>query len=280
MTALFRAGLQWRLLLVAALFVFGPFTAAFAQDKPVLPDEERYGRPSDDFSLRFCVDPRDPGWMFDQAMGEAIAGALLLEPKVHVITDTMVTADFDDIYRHLLGDCSVYFGFKLIAGGYPDWVTVTRAYYQTGYVLVAKAPAPARLADIPPHTALGASMGSTADFRLIQYNNSLPATQRWRRFPMGSDEQALQAVVDDGVAAALVWAPSWFALSKTHPEFAALETVAPEPLTIPPMPVGALLLSRDVFLRTNIDQAIGALIADGTVAKLLANQHMPGEAPH
>ena len=123
-------------------------------------------------------------------------------------------------------------------------------------------------------------MGSTADFRLIQYNNSLPAAQRWRRFPMGSDEQALQAVVDGGVSAALVWAPSWFALSKTHPEFAALETVAPEPLTIPPMPVGALLLSRDVFLRTNIDQAIGALIADGTVAKLLAEQHMPGEAPH
>lgn len=252
-----------------------------AQERPVLPNEEEFGRPSDDFSFRFCVDPRDPGWEFDKAIGEAIADSLLLEPRMHVVTDTNERAEFDDIYRHLLADCAVYFGFKLIAGGFPEWVTITRPYYETGYVFVAKAPAPASLGDLPPGTPLGASLGSAADFRLVQYNNALPAAQRWKRYPHSSDALAIDAVLDGTVAAALVWAPSLFELGKTRPEVAALEIIdSSAPLVLPPMPVGAVLLSRDTFLRNNIDQAIDALVADGVIAELLAAQDMPGSAPH
>jgi len=257
-----------------------PALPGFAQDRPILPDEEKFARPDDDFSLRFCVDPRDPGWQFDQAVGEAIADALLLEPRVHVLTDTANRAEFNDIYRHLRIDCAVFFGFKLLAGGYPEWLTVTRSYLETGYVFVAKAPAPATLGDIARGEALGASVGSSADFRLVQYNNSLPAAERWKRFPMSTDELALEAVMKDTVAAALVWAPSFFELSHTtRPEFADLAVVAPEPLTLPPVEVGALLLSRDTFLRANIDEAITALIADGTIERLLTELGMPGSAP-
>jgi polar amino acid transport system substrate-binding protein len=278
MSVPFRFGLFRRLVLPCALAMAcaGP---SLAQDRPALPDEERYGRPGDDFTLRFCVDPRDPGWELDQAVGEAIAQALLLEPQVHVVEDTNERAEFEDIYRHLLADCSVYFGFKLIAEGYPDWVTVTRPYYETGYVFVAKPPAPARLGDIPRSEALGATLGSAADFRLVQFNNSQPAAQRWRRFPMGTDQLALEAVLKGTVAASLVWAPSFFELGKTRPEFAELEVVAPDPLTIPPMPVGAIMLSREIFLRTNIDQAIATLVADGVIAEILAAHDMPGSAP-
>ena len=280
MTVPFRVGLHWQRLLLGTLSMLALTMPVLAQDRPTLPNEESFGRPDDDFSLRFCVDPRDPGWEFDKAIGEAIADALLLEPQMHVIDDTKTRVDFEDIYRNLRADCSVYFGFKLIAGGYPDWVTVTRAYYETGYVFVAKPPAPARLADIPKTEALGATIGSVADFRFLQYNNSQPAAQRWRRFPMSTDELALQAVVSGEVAASLVWAPSFFELSKTHPEYAELAVVASDPVTIPPMPVGAIMLSRDTFLRTSIDQAIGDLIADGVITDLLAAQHMPGSAPH
>ncbi len=251
-----------------------------AQDRPTLPDEEKYGRASDDYSFRFCVDPRDPGWEFDQAIGLAIADSLLLEPRMHVVTDTNERAEFEDVYRHLLADCAVYFGFKLFAGGYPDWVTVTRAYYETGYVFVTKAPAPASLGDIPPGEALGATIGSAADFRLVQFNNARPADQRWRRFPMATDTQALDAVLSDRVAAALVWAPSFYGLGKTRPDIAALEVIAsPAPLNLPPVPIGGVMLSRDTFLRNNIDQAIAALVEDGVVADLLTQIDMPGAAP-
>lgn len=278
MTASPRAGLCRRL---ALPFLFALLTApVLAQDRPTLPNEQDFARPDDDFSLRFCVDPRDPGWEFDQAVGEAIAAALLLEPRVHVVADTNERAEFEDIYRHLRIDCAVYFGFKLFAGGYPDWVTVTRSYLDTGYIFVAKQPAPASLGDIPRTEALGATIGSAADFRLVQYNNSLPSGQRWRRFPMSTDELALDAVLNDTVAAALVWAPSFYELSHTtRPDFADLAIVAPEPLTLPPVEVGALLLSRDTFLRTNIDQAITALIEDGTIARILTDLDMPGSAP-
>ena len=276
-----RLGFSRHLFALCLLVLAIPIAPSVAQDRPILPDEEKYGRAADDYSFRFCVDPRDPGWEFDKAVGEAIAESLLLEPQMHVITDTNERAEFDDIYRHLLADCSIYFGFKLIAGGYPEWVTVSRAYYETGYVFVAKSPAPASLGDIPRGQAIGATLASSADFRLVQYNNALPEAERWKRYPMSTDQQALEAVLSDEVSAALVWAPSFYELGKTRPEIAALQTIAsPAPLTIPPMPVGAILLSRDIFLRNSMDQAITALVADGVIADLLAAQNMPGSAPH
>ncbi len=251
---------------------------AFAQ-VPVLPNEEDYGRRSDDFTLSFCVDPRDPGWEVDLAIGEAIAAALLLEPKPFIVADTNRTAPFDDIYIHLRADCRVYFGFKLISEAYPDWVTVTRPYYETGYVFVARPPAPARLDDIARGTPIGATLGSSADFRLVQYNNSIPAAQRWTRHPYSSDQQSLRAVADGKVAAALVWRPSLAALARTEPVFAELQAMSPDPVTLDPMPVGALLLSSEVYFRSLLDEAIAALVEDGTIAAILAEHGMIGTVP-
>ncbi|MDB5623898.1 MAG: transporter substrate-binding protein [Devosia sp.] len=280
MTMLTRLGRHGRVLACCLIAVVGLSPRIVAQDRPSLPDEEKYGRASDDYSFRFCVDPRDPGWEFDKAIGQAIAESLLLEPQMHVVADTNERAEFNDLYRHLLADCAIYFGFKLFAGGYPEWVTVTRAYYETGYVFVGKAPTPPTLGDIAPGEVLGVTIGSAADFRLVQFNNARPAEQRWRRFPMSTDLQALEAVLSGEAAAALVWGPSFYALSKTRAEIAALEIIAsPAPLSLPPVAIGGVLLSRDTFLRNTIDQAIAALVADGVVDELLTQLSMPGSAP-
>jgi polar amino acid transport system substrate-binding protein len=254
-------------------------TGTLQAQAPFVLQEDRPGRRVDDFNLRYCVDKRDPAWEVDQAIGEAIAGALLLEPVVHVVEDEAVREDLDRLYLHLLRNCSIYFGFKLLPGVYPDWLTVSRPYYEVGYVLAVKNPDWQRLGDIPPGEALGPTIGTAADFRLIQYLNSLPAAERWRRFPESSDQIALTAVLNGDVAGALVWGPSFGALTKSDPAFAELRTIALDPLPISSIPVGAVMLSTETFLRSSIDEAIASLVADGTIAAILAERGFEATIP-
>jgi len=274
-----RAAGRRLILCVLAILVGNSLALSQSGLRPELPDEEKFGRPADEFALSYCVDPRDPGWEMDNAIGQAIADRLLLEARPHIVADTSQRAEIDDLYRHLLADCRIYFGFKLIPGAYPDWLTVTRPYYETGYVFVGPASAPSRLADIPAHEPIGSTLGSSGDFRLVQYNNSLPADRRWKRFPFGSDASAMEAVVDGTVTAALVWAPAFAQSRKSDSAIGALKVIASEPLNIPAMQVGAVLLSEDTFLRSNVDKAIEAIVADGTVEKILKDQGMPGTPP-
>lgn len=235
-----------------------------AQDRPFLRNEEQFGRPIDGERLRVCIDPRDPAATIDREIAEAIASVLLLELDVYLIPDTRVTAEFDDVYILLRGDCRVVFGFKLITGFYPDWVTATRAYYNANYVFLARSPAPARLGDLPAGTPVAATLGSIADFAFLKYNNTLPAPRRWQRIPLSSDEMSIAALQGSSVDAALVWGPS--ALATAGDNLAILD---PSPVRVSPMPVGALLLSTDSFLRVSIDQAISALIDEGAITRIV-----------
>jgi polar amino acid transport system substrate-binding protein len=246
---------------------------------PSFPGFEKYGIRPDNFTLSYCVDPRDPAWEVDKQIADAIAGALLIQPKPTVIHDPQIQNDLDELYRHLLADCDLYFGFKLIADAYPDWLAITAPYYEVGYVLAVKNPDWQKLGDIPRDQPLGPTVGTSADFRLIRYLTSIPEDQRWPRYPMGTDEEALQSVVDSKVAAAIVWAPSLAALSKTHPDFARLRIISSSPLPDETLPVGAVLLSSNQYLRTSVDQAIKSLVADGTIEKILAENHFAAKPP-
>lgn len=256
--------------------------AAHAQaprsDTPFVPDEWKYGRRQDNATLQYCVDARDPDLPIARKIGQAIAQALLLEPKPHEIGANTVGEDLDNLYRVFLETCDVFLGFKLIPDAYPGWLTVTRAYYRTSYILVATAPSWKTLGDIPRDKAIGATIGTAADIRLIQYLAALPAAERWSRFPMGSDELALGALKRGTVAAALVWGPSFWAMRQADPSLAALRIVALKPLPDSPVEVGATLLARESFLRSNIDQAIASLTADGTIQSILDGEKFPAVA--
>ena len=133
------------------------------------------------------------------------------------------------------------------------------------------------LALLPAATAHAAEAGSPDDV-LRRYLTALKASERWPHYPIASDEAALHGVIDGKLAAALVWAPSFWALQKTDPAFAKLHVIAPRPLPPSTMEVGAVLLARETFLRANIDQAIAALSADGTIATILKGFAFPAEA--
>jgi len=263
---LMRAGKIAVLLLV----LHGLIPFAIAQEEPpFLWDENRYGRAEDTFSLSYCVDPRDPSWEADRDIGEAIADALLLEPKPFMVESPSIEIDETQLYHHLLRDCRLYFGFKLISQGYPDWLTVTRPLYELRYILLGRDGTGDALADLPPGGAIASVLGSSADLRLIQFNNSRPAAEQWKRFPYGSDEAALGALLSGEADAALVWEPTFARLLKENDRYASLKVIRPEPLNLPPMPVGAVLLSEDTYLRVNVDRAIADLSTDGTIAEIL-----------
>ena len=231
--------------------------------------------------LRYCIDARDPDWPVARRIAAAVAGALLLQPKEYLTGDDPRTAnmsgeDLDDTYRMLIQRCDVFFGFKLVPDAYPGWITITRPYYRSAYVYVAADPTWKSLGDMPTTRAIGATIGTSADMRLTQYLLATPADKRWDRYPMSSDEAALRAVMHGVTGAALVWAPALWSLRKTDAAIATLPEMAPSPLPISTADVGAILLRKQTFLRSSLDQAIASLTADGTIAGILKDANFPG----
>jgi polar amino acid transport system substrate-binding protein len=247
---------------------------AFAQT-PYVQDEWKYGRRQDGASLHYCVDERDPDLPVAAKIGEAIAGALLLEPKEHAVGEDWSGEDIEQIYQVLLETCDVFLGFKLIPDAYPDWLTITRGYYRAAYVLVTADANWKSLADVPLGRVIGGTIGTSADIRLMQYLTALKPAERWPHYPVASDEAALRDVASGKLAAALVWGPSFWALQKADPAFAKLRIIAPRPLPASSQDVGAVMLSRETFLRANLDQAIAALTADGTIETILKGFGFP-----
>jgi polar amino acid transport system substrate-binding protein len=110
---------------------------------------------------------------------------------------------------------------------------------------------------------------------LIQYLEALKPAERWSHIPVASDEAALLDVTAGKLAAALVWGPSFWDLQKSNPDLAKLRIIAPKPLPAASADVGAVMLTRETYLRTNVDQAIAALTADGTIAAILKSFDFP-----
>ena len=254
---------------------FAASTKAHAQNTPYLPNASQYGRHDDNGTLRYCIDPRDPEWKIAADIADQVAGALLLSPARKQITDKIVTAGWTTLYQHLLADCDVYFGFKLIPGAYPGWLTLSRAYYDSSYVVAVTDPNWTSLADIPADRPIGTAIGTSADFGLIKYLQTLPSNKRWRRFPMGNNESALSALEKGTVGAALVWGPAIWALKQNDPSYANVRLIGTAPLPTTTLGMGAAMLANESFLRSNLDKAIASLAADGTLQSIIDKYRFP-----
>jgi polar amino acid transport system substrate-binding protein len=266
---------------VAAFVVALACGLSQASATPFVVDEWRFGTRESNATLTYCVDARDPDFPVASKIAAAIAGALLLQPAPYVIgqdpaNEDQSGEDLDNLYRTLLQHCDVMFGFKLVPDVYPSWLTVTRPYYRSSYVYVRADAAWKSLGDMPPTRAIGATIGTAADMRLTQYLLATGTAARWDKYPMASDEAALRAVLNGTTGAALVWAPALWALRKTDATLSKLSEMSPAPLPASTALVGAVLLSKQSFLRSSIDQAIASLTADGTIAAILKDADFPG----
>jgi polar amino acid transport system substrate-binding protein len=246
--------------------------------RPFTPEEWKYGRRLDESQLRFCVDRRDGDWQIAKEIGEAIAGGLLLEGQPYVVENKSITQALDDIYGIMLEHCDLHMGFKLIPEGYPNWAAVTRAYYETQYVFVTSDPDIHALADLAPGHPIAATIGTMAHIRLVSYLMALPAEDRWPTYPMGTNDLALESLLNGTADVALVWAPSLWAKQREDAAYADFHVIDPKPLPPTTLGVGALLLSNETFLRTAVDEAITALISDGTIQSILDKYKFPATA--
>jgi len=246
-------------------------------DVPYAKEQWNYGRRLDESQLRFCVDGQDPDWEISAEIGQALALALLLEPVPHVVRRETVIEDITVIYETMLKHCDVFLGFKLIPEGYQDWLTLTRPYYAARYDFVTLDPALRSLGDLARDRPIGAKMGTMAFLSLVFYRGTVPAAERWPLFPMGSNEQTIDALAGGRVDVGLIWAPTLWAGQRAGSVPATLRRIDPAPLAPASIPVGAVLLSDETFLRTALDEAIAALTADGTIAEILARFDFPAE---
>ena len=265
------------LALAMIALLIGPTVAQEAEFDavPFADGQWEIGRRLDESQLRYCVDKRDPAWEVAAAIADAIASGLLLEPQRHVVESDIVVEDITKVYARMLKHCDVHMGFKLIPEGYGSWISVTRAYYDTQYVFVTADPDLQRLADLPPGRAIGATVGTSAHIRLVSYLSALPAERRWPAYPYGTNDLALESLLDGVVDVALVWAPNLWAKQRQDPAYANLHVIDSTPLPPTTLGVGAIVLSDQKFLRNAIDEAIVALSADGTFANLLESYDFP-----
>lgn len=230
-------------------------------------------------AVSFCEDPRNPANEVDRAIAEALASALLVEPRIHVVErQVVVEQEYEGLYIDLIDHCALYLGFKLYSDTYPAWLTLTRAFYESRFVVLTANEEWASLADVPKDATIGAVQGSLGDIRFLTLNNARPAAERWRRAPVGRPERAFDALLDGTVAALIVWEPWWWALRQTRQDLTVLHVLEAPEVSEPWIGVGAITLADRAFVRDNVDQAVAALSADGTIQEILDSFDFPGRA--
>src|SRR3954469_19556437 len=103
--------MTWRgrlLLQISPLAVCCVMAGPALAHPPFVPDDWKFGKRQEPNTLHYCVDARDPDFPVARKIGAAIASALLLQAKEHVIGENLVTEDIDNLYRVFLESCDIY----------------------------------------------------------------------------------------------------------------------------------------------------------------------------
>lgn len=264
-----------RSLLSAAFAVLAG--AALAQDGTVPPQLLGTQRPLNGDTIRFCIDASSVGAGFDRAVAKAIADVLLVKA-----TFVQAPAGFpldaggylDELQLTMSTECDALAGISLQPNmAFPEWASVTRAYADVPFVLVAADPSYHSLGDIPRDRIIGTAIGSIGEAVFLTYIAQLPANQQWRRLPYADPKLMLTRLRDGTLGGMILWQP---VLSRLG-DIGDVHTISSAPAPESSVLVGMLVSSRDQFLRGSIDEAIGALIADGTIATLMQQFGYAGE---
>lgn len=233
-------------------------------------------------AIRFCVYDRAVTKALDVAVAQAIGDALLIRSEVVEVSTPIAVEgiDFfpfseDELYIFLTNDCRAFLGFTLAANVYPAWLTFSRPYAATSFVAVAREGALPSLDALDAGGIVGTTMLSEGDVALTAWLGTLPETERWRRFPYPHVPILLERLLDGTVDAALVWEPALAAFGDPS----ALAVVPSDPLRLPTRQLAIALRVEDAFVRTAIDEALGALIAEGFLDDLYETLGVPATQP-
>jgi ABC-type amino acid transport substrate-binding protein len=218
--------------------------------------------------ITFCVDDRTPVSAVDIAIAEAIAESQLIDAEFFRISEMPGRADqvqiTDDLMFVLLSDeCEAFIGMK---GGeritLTEYVTVSRPYYHTRYVIASKRPELTSFqAVLDTNTKIGIPAYSRMNSSVAYFE---PKTSR-RIF---STEQVLfDALMADEIEAGMFFGPDLVTMAGD--QLADLTIARVDPVPNGEVPILMQLYVQQTFVRGLIDDAIAVLEADGTIDAIL-----------
>lgn len=270
-----------RLIHMTVLMAMGALFAglSIAQPIPYVPPEiyQEQRRLQED-RISFCVWEVSPTSDLDRDVANAIASALLVEAEIYVYESTVPLNEnfWETVFIHLAEHCDALAGFKIVPEGYPDWLIPSRPYYAAPYVLAVTNPEYESLRDVPRDQVVGSPVLSGADYTFQDYLSALAEDRRWRRFPYTSGAQQLDHLERGIIAGAIMWAPTLFDVTDGDPSSHGVHVASLEPLPNQTDPVGLILRAHNTLLRSQLDDAITALIEDGIIDDLLRQHGLPG----
>lgn len=253
-----------------------------AQTSGVLPEEMSNTRRLAGDSINVCFDATSLGRAFDEDVAHAIGDALFLDINViEGFGGFPLNGDgfLDELALAMNNSCDVFMGVSISANSpFSDAFSLTRPYATIPFVVAVANADWQRLGDIPLDLPLGTAMSSLGEMNYITWAQQQPKPERWVRFPYADFSKMATRVLDGTIAGMILWQPALAQLLADRPDVAALHIVANDPIPPSAVSVGGLVSSRNTFLRSQIDQAIDALVADGTIAALLAAHGYQGMA--
>lgn len=259
--------------------------AADAQSFGVPPARLENTRRLDGDVLQVCIDVSGKAHEFDMAVAQAIADALFLKAEFHEGFGGYPTSGegfLDELQVALTNTCDVMMGMTVQENSpFPEWATLSRPYVSLPYVMVVKDAAYKKLGDIPVTKKLGTALSSMGERVFITWNQQQPKDKRYVRFPYADMALMVKRIDDGSIAGGLMWQPVFARERKDNPLATGLTAIPMTPVPETVTRVGVLMKARDSYLRTQIDQAIDALVADGSIQKIMDDfgyEGTPGDA--
>ncbi|QQR39652.1 substrate-binding periplasmic protein [Devosia rhizoryzae] len=257
-------------------------TAAQAQTAGIPPEELTNTRRLAGNSINACFDVTSLGRPFDEAVAKAIGDALFLEVNVvEGFGGFPLNGDgfMDELTLAMNNTCDVFMGVSVSANSpFSEAFSLTRPYATIPFVLAVSDPEWQSLGDIPKDRPLGTAMASMGEMQYITWAQQQPEGQSWVRYPYPDPIKMATRVLDGTIAGMILWQPALARLQAERPETEALRIIDSAPIPGAAVSVGALVSSRNGFLRSEMDQAIDALVADGTIDALMAEYGYEGSA--
>jgi hypothetical protein len=265
--------------LAAAVMLLAAPVAAQSLPQQLMTQE----RPLQGNTIRACVDDTSAGGRLDRAVMQAIGDALFLEVQwVEALRGFPLDGDgyLAELQIQLNNDCDVFLGVAVQPNmPFPDWAVITRPYAQVPFVLVTDTPDYAALADIPYGSTIGTALASLGERVFATSVSQRPREQRWKRLPYADFELMTTRMREGKLAAMLLWQPSLLQLAEADPTVSELRVISLDPVPTAHVEVGALVSTRNTFLRTQIDQAIDQLAADGSIDQIMSELGITGSSP-
>lgn len=234
--------------------------------------------------IRFCYYPNSVTAELDVAIAQAVGEVLLLdtvlvkaEGPISLLGIDFIPLSEDDLFLFLSNDCDAFLGFTLAIGAYSDWMTFTRSYVKTDFVIVARDDSVTELDQLSQDGIIGSVMMSEVDIYFSSILRVQTGDRHWRRFPYPDTRLLLQRLLDGTVDVAAGWKPTIMQMQALLG--AELVNVEAGSFKLPTRETGMVLLGNQAYLRSAIDHAIEALIAQGDLPAIYESVGFPGRVP-